>query len=417
MSADTEKKIKIGCIADDFTGAGDAASYLAAGGMRPLLLIWPCGEAQIPPECDAVVVALKSRSESPEAAIDESLQAAEWLKARGAEKLYFKYCSTFDSTPAGNIGPVSDAIMEKYGIKYTVLCPTMIPNGRMVRDGILYVYGVPLAESHMKDHPLNPMWDSSVKNLMEAQSRYACFTLSPEKYIEPAGLSEYIDELSKENRHFYLVPDFFKPEHGVEIAGVFGSLPFITGASELLYYLAGKVRTEVPENKADGHASACRYGRVMVAGSCSDMSRRQIKAWLDSGGRAVRVGSDMLYDAAEKSIEKITDIFLEHPEKDILVYSAGDMNDRPDQPQEVEIFNAELVYRLLAAAKVERLIIAGGETSGAVMKRLGLHAFNIGESVAPGVPVLYPVGKNGLRIVLKSGNFGSEDFFLTTLKE
>ena len=147
------------------------------------------------------------------------------------------------------------------------------------------------------------------------------------------------------------------------------------------------------------------------------MSRRQIKAWLDSGGRAVRVGSDMLYDAAEKSIEKITDIFLEHPEKDILVYSAGDMNDRPDQPQEVEIFNAELVYKLLAAAKVERLIIAGGETSGAVMKRLGLHAFNIGESVAPGVPVLYPVGKNGLRIVLKSGNFGSEDFFLTTLKE
>ncbi len=417
MLVDAERKIKIGCIADDFTGAGDAASYLAAGGMKPLLVIWPYSVRQIPSECDAVVVALKSRSESPEAAIDESLQAAEWLKMIGAEKLYFKYCSTFDSTPDGNIGPVSDAIMEKYNIGYTVLCPTMIPNGRVVRDGILYVHGVPLAESHMKHHPLNPMWDSSIKNLMETQSRYTCFSLSPEKYSESALLSEYIDTLSKGNRHFYLVPDFFEPEHGNKIAEIFGSLPFITGASELLFYLAGNSRTYAVDKKTDEYVSSCRYGRVMVAGSCSYMSRKQIKAWLDSGGRAVRVEANMLYDAAEKSIEKIVGIFLEQPEEDILVYSAGDMNDRPDQPREVEIFNAEFVYKLLNVAKVERLIIAGGETSGAVMKRLNFHAFDIGESVAPGVPILYPVGKSKLRIVLKSGNFGSEDFFLTTLKE
>ena len=417
MPGNRKTKIKIGCIADDFTGAGDAASYLADGGMSPLLLIWPCADVEIPDQCDSLVVALKSRSEPVNAAVEASLAAAAWLKSRGAEKLYFKYCSTFDSRPEGNIGPVCDAILEQYGDGYTLLCPSMLPNGRSVNEGILYVYDVPLAQSHMKNHPLNPMWDSSLKTLMATQSKYPCYTLSAEELNDSAVLEEHIRALSGQHRRFYLVPDFFKPEHGKKIAAHFSALTFLTGASELLQYLAEAEREGQPVNQANADTSRCLYGRIMVAGSCSDMSRRQIKAWIDGGGRAVKVESNMLYEAAPHSIEKIVQYFLESPEEDILIYSAGNCQERDDQPQAFEYFNAELVYQILKKAAAERLIIAGGETSGAVMKRLNYHAFSIGESVAPGVPVLYPLENRRLRIVLKSGNFGAPDFFLTTLKE
>lgn len=234
-------ELRIGCIADDFTGGGDAASFLAGGGLKTLLLIWPFSCEHLPEDCDAVVIALKSRSVPADQAVADSLAAINWLQAHHVRKLYFKYCSTFDSTPRGNIGPVSDALLETLEQPYTVLCPSLLSNGRAVRDGVLYVNGIPLAQSPMRSHPLNPMWDSDIRVLMQAQSRYPCFVVPEALCRDPAALAGRIHALQQKHRHFYLIPDYFEPTHGAEIARAFAPLPLWTGGSELLLHFARQV--------------------------------------------------------------------------------------------------------------------------------------------------------------------------------
>ncbi len=215
-------------IADDFTGAGDIASFLQKGGARTLLL------TEIPAsfreDYDCVVLALKSRSAAPEEAVRQVKRAAAFLREAGMERIYFKYCSTFDSTPEGNIGVVSDFLLEELGLSFTLLCPSLPVNGRTVKDGILYVHGVPLAESPMKEHPLNPMWASSIPKLMSSQSRYPCFVLKREDMI--SGMAwEIAGEYGKKYGKFYLVPDYENEEDGKRIAELFGDLGLLTGGS------------------------------------------------------------------------------------------------------------------------------------------------------------------------------------------
>lgn len=415
--AESTRRLTIGCIADDFTGAGDAASFLTAGGLNTLLLIWPCQDAFIPANCQAVVVALKSRSEPATDAATESLEAVRWLKAHGAERLYFKYCSTFDSTPQGNIGPVADALLEELNLPYTLLCPSLLSNGRSVRDGILTVNGVPLAESHMSRHPLNPMWASSISVLMEPQSRYPCFVLSAKEATDEAALQAKLHRLQAAHSHFYLVPDYFTPEQGRWIARFFSALPFLTGGSELLEHLARQLNAAVPSSPPPAPQPAGTCGRVMLAGSCSDISRTQIDRWCTSGGRSAAIEPEMLFEQAPQAIAQLADQYRQHPEQDILFYSSPRRADRPGQARAIEEFIALLAKSILESCPVDRLIVAGGETSGAVIRALGFNGFMIGPSIAPGVPILYPTGTSNLRIVLKSGNFGQSDFFLTTLKE
>lgn len=415
--AESTQRLTIGCIADDFTGAGDAASFLTAGGLNTLLLIWPCQDAFIPANCQAVVVALKSRSEPATDAVAESLEAVRWLKAHGAERLYFKYCSTFDSTPQGNIGPVADALLEGLNLPYTLLCPSLLSNGRSVRDGILTVNGVPLAESHMSRHPLNPMWASSIPVLMEPQSRYPCFVLSAKEATDEAALQAKLHRLQAAHSHFYLVPDYFTPEQGRWIARFFSALPFLTGGSELLEHLARQLNDAVPSSPPPAPQLAGTCGRVMLAGSCSDISRTQIDRWCTSGGRSAAIEPEMLFEQAPQAIAQLADQYRQHPEQDILFYSSPRRADRPGQARAIEEFIALLAKSILESCPVDRLIVAGGETSGAVIRALGFNGFMIGPSIAPGVPILYPTGTSNLRIVLKSGNFGQSDFFLTTLKE
>ena len=180
-----KRQLLIGCIADDFTGGSDAASFLRKVGLRALLLDGATADAMAVEDLrpEAVVVALKSRSVPAEQAVAQSLEAAAWLLRHGARQLYFKYCSTFDSTPAGNIGPVTDALLELTGSRYTVLCPSLPINGRTVRDGILYVNGVPLAESSMRHHPLNPMTKSALSGA------------SADKAGAPLFCQEYVKEI------------------------------------------------------------------------------------------------------------------------------------------------------------------------------------------------------------------------------
>lgn len=200
-----KKKLIFGCISDDFTGASDAASFLAKGGLRTVLI------NEIPPhtfkvedEWEAIVIALKTRTQDKAAAVEASLNAMDWLKKQGIKQLYLKYCSTFDSTEQGNIGPVIDAVLEEYPAHYTILCPALPVNKRIVKSGHLYVDGIPLHKSHMKNHPLTPMWESDIKKLMAPQGKYSCFLADYQLLKQPKDeILKRVENFGADKEHFY----------------------------------------------------------------------------------------------------------------------------------------------------------------------------------------------------------------------
>jgi len=281
--------IRLGCIADDFTGAGDAASFIKNGGLRTVYIN---GEdldgVEIDDGFEAVVIALKCRSVPAPEAVRQVLAAAGWLIDRGTEHLYFKYCSTFDSTEKGNIGPVTDALMELLGVPFTVLCPSLPVNGRTVKDGVLYVNGVRLEDSPMRYHPLNPMTESYIPSLMEKQSRYRCLSLT-QAQIREAGAQ--LAAVRREDRVTAAV-DYVTDEDGAHIARRFAHLRLLTGGSGLLEHLASEYREKGAASAPEMRRSASPgRGRLLLAGSCSQMTLRQIAAYKRPGrktGRSIR---------------------------------------------------------------------------------------------------------------------------------
>lgn len=450
-----EKRLIWGCIADDFTGASDAASFFVKGGMQTVLYSGVPAEARRDQDCEAIVIALKTRTQEKSAAVDETLRAARWLKNQGAGQLYIKYCSTFDSTPEGNIGPILDALLEEYDVPYTVLCPALPVNGRVVRGGRLYVNGVPLHESPMKDHPLTPMWDSDLAALMEPQSRYSCVKIAREQYAaEQERIWEMLKAYGETHDHFYVIPDYETDADAAAIAELFGSLPVLSGGSGILTELAGRCGgsqdgemhgLEMNSQGMHGHGMHSKEiqseeiqseeiqsnrtvtGRkngsgLLLAGSCSEMTRKQIACAMEHGVAAVKIQPLELL-SGRQSVESLWEFIERNPGKDVLLYSS----DAPEQVREIQETGKEQVAALLeqtiaALAKraVEagytRIIVAGGETSGAVTRALEFDSYLIGESVAPGVPVMIPRNRREIRLVLKSGNFGQEDFFLRALE-
>ncbi|WP_325199925.1 3-oxo-tetronate kinase [Oscillibacter sp.] len=408
--------LRIGCIADDFTGGSDAASFLRKAGLQTVLVDGAEGLGILKTlQAEAVVVALKSRSIPAAEAVSQTLAAARELLALGAGQLYFKYCSTFDSTPQGNIGPVTDALMELTESRYTLLCPSLPVNGRTVRDGILYVDGVPLGESPMRDHPVNPMTGSEIPALMKPQSRCPCLVLGgPETWdgALAAALAEY--------PRFTLVPSYETDGDGERIARTFGGLPLLTGGSGLLEHLGrrlGGSRAEGPPRPASPGLP-----RLLLAGSCSAMTRRQVDAYLAGGKAAVRMEPDKLLQGLQT--EEALRRAIQTADGDLLLYSTA----APDQVRHSQRRGAKAVSDLLEPlmgrlavygreAGFRRIVVAGGETSGAVIRALGACAFRIGEDAAPGVPELWPVDRPELCLALKSGNFGDEDFFLRALAD
>ena len=224
------KNIKIGVIADDFTGAGDAASFLEKSGAETIMYNAVPNELQV---CDAAVIALKTRSVTPHAAVAEVKKAVDFLKENGCERIYFKYCSTFDSTPQGNIGVVADFLLEYLAQPFTILCPSLPVNQRIVKDGNLYVNGEKLSDSPLKIHPLNPMWDSYIPNLMKPQSKYPCFIMRQKELCE-GEWKQTIHALKCRYERFYIVPDYETEQDGIRIAEAFKELPVLTGGSGLL---------------------------------------------------------------------------------------------------------------------------------------------------------------------------------------
>ncbi|MFR2997266.1 MAG: 3-oxo-tetronate kinase [Sellimonas intestinalis] len=418
-----KNRILLGCVADDFTGASDAASFLRNAGLRTLLMNEIQKDFPVPEQTDAVVIALKSRTEVTDVAVHSTLEAIKWLENQGTEKFYFKYCSTFDSTKKGNIGPVADAIMEYLGETCTILCPALPVNGRIVRSGKLYVNGVPLDQSPMKNHPLTPMWDSRIKALIETQSKYHAYEWDTTDLNTSAELlRKKCLEIPED--HFYIVPDYTCEQDGQKIADLFGHLRFLTGGSGILTHLgirilqdAGIRTRTIPEN-----SEAADSKGVVIAGSCSIATLAQIQDFQEKGHPSFRIDPFALYNGTQTK-QEIIDFVLSHPDNEVLIYSS----DTSEKIKEVQKLGTEIVAAMIertlgsvANALLHkgygRIVVAGGETSGAVTKVLGYDVFEIGDSVAPGVPIMIPVQNKHIRLVLKSGNFGQVDFFTRALE-
>ena len=413
-------KIYFGVVADDFTGASDAASFLVKAGVPTVLFNGiPDAEPEFSEETRAVVIALKTRTMPREHAVAESLAAFRKLKRMVASQLYLKYCSTFDSTSEGNIGPVADAVMKAWNIPYTVLCPSLPVNGRTVKNGILYVNGVPLAESPMRNHPLTPMRDSRLVNLIEMQSEFSAKVIGSSSMVAAGSVAA--------GKPCYLIPDYETDEDGDRIAAFFGNLSFLTGGSGLIGALGRRYvklygtiqecsRSSVPRKDSASTGKA-----LVLAGSCSAMTLRQIADYTGRGAVSYRLLPDELLDGRQ-NVEKVF-AWIQEQESGSLIFSSASPEDlEKSQKLGKERVAAKIEETLAGLARMAaehgytRIIVAGGETSGAVTQALGYQAFQIGESVAPGVPVMTPLANPSLRLVLKSGNFGQEDFFTRALE-
>lgn len=417
------QRIRIGVIADDFTGASDAASFLVKGGHATVLLTTVSSEFDTP--CDALVIALKIRSVPATEAVSQVKRAIQLFESLAPEHIYYKFCSTFDSTPRGNIGPVMDYLMDRLDVPYAVLCPSLPVNGRTVLNGVLYVDGTPLAASPLKDHPLNPMWDSYIPTLMGPQSRYPTYPIPGEMIrnsLENETAYDPIDEFLARRKRLsdrcYLIPDFETDKDGEAIARRFSDVKLAGGGSGILEHLRAP-----KSNKTNAlPTSQPLPGAIMVCGSCSCASRTQIDTFKHAGGTCIAIDSKTLLEGtvtAESIFKRISTtespalIFSDAVYRDIHQLAKAPTFD--EESRLLEQFFSRLCVLARDAGR-GTIIAAGGETSGAVAQALGYTEFYIGSSVAPGVPVLTPVADMSRRIILKSGNFGGDDFFSHALE-
>lgn len=417
--------LKLGCIADDFTGATDLANMLVRAGMRVVQVNGvPAPQDPAPEGIDAVVVALKSRTAPVSEAVAQSLDAARWLRRHGATMLYFKVCSTFDSTPAGNIGPVAEALVELTGATIVPVTPAFPENGRTVYRGHLFVGEQLLSDSPMRQHPLTPMTDANLVRVLQAQLDPArARRVGRVDYRDAAGgpgrIRERLADLRREGVTFAIV-DAIEDDHLRALAAAAGDLPLVVAGSGLAIGLPANhglapdpVAARLPP--ASGRAA-------VVSGSCSAATRAQVADFIARGGLALRI-DPLGLAAGDEPVAKVNAALAAAAgSAPILVYATANPDEvasaqaalgREHAGALVEQALAEVAAALLAAG-VRRLVVAGGETSGACVQRLGLRQLRIGPQIDPGVPWCHApeaAGGAGLHVALKSGNFGGVDFF------
>lgn len=412
----------LGCIADDLTGATDLALTLRRGGMRVLLTVGKPGRRTNLADADAVVVALKSRMAPAKEAVGQSLSAAAFLRDAGAEQIFFKYCSTFDSTDAGNIGPVAEALLADARGGIAIACPAFPATGRKVYQGHLFVNGVPLGESPMKDHPLTPMRDSNLVRVLQRQTKKTVGLVGLDAVDEgPLAIRTALAKLEGTERSLAIVDATFD-RHLIDIGAAVQDAPLVTGASgaalglPLNFMRAGRLEKSKSLRPMEARSGAT----AILAGSCSAMTRIQIAAALGAGLRHFHLDVDALVTGAVTVEDVLRWAKPRLGVEPILIYSSADPAGVAEaQTRHGRAEAGELVERVIAGiasklveAGVTRLIVAGGETSGAVVGALDLGLFEVGTEIDPGVPWVHAVGTQPLALALKSGNFGAVDFFL-----
>ncbi len=412
----------LGVIADDMTGATDVALMLNRSGMRTVQVIGVPAAGAALPEADAVVVALKSRTTPVAEAVADSLAACDALLAAGARQILFKYCSTFDSTAQGNIGPVADALMQRLGTDFAIVCPAFPANGRSIYQGYLFVGAVPLHESSMKDHPLTPMRDSNLMRLMGAQAKGAVGLVDYTTVLAgPAAVKARFAKL-QEGGMRYAVTDALTNEDLMTLGHAVSEHVLLTGGSGIAMGLPQNFRRAglLPERAASARLQAPAGRAGILSGSCSAATRAQIGTAL-AAGYAARKIDPLALAAGGQNAAELADWALSQPaDAPFLLYSSDDPAEvsavqeklgRETAGAVVEAAFAEIARRL-ASAGVTRLLVAGGETSGAVVLGLGIRTLEIGPEIDPGVPWTRVIDGPEMAVALKSGNFGAPDFFV-----
>lgn len=411
----------IGCIADDFTGGTDVASVLAQQGLSVVQTIDVPSTAV--PAVDAVVIALKSRTVPPADAVAQSIAAARWLSAQGCERVYFKYCSTFDSTDAGNIGPVADALGDLLGEELVIACPAYPANARSLFNGHLFVGDTLLSETGMRNHPLTPMRDANLVRVLQRQSSRRV-GLVDHAVVRRGDVAVRVrlDELRRSGDGLAIV-DAVDDRDLATIGKAAIDRRLTSGGAGLALGLARALaeRGEVSPPADAGVALGTGLRRAVIAGSASEATNRQVAA-LRERYPAFRV-DPMAIAAGEDVVGAALAWATDHLGADPLcIYATADAAAVKAVQDRLGVAEAgALVERTLAAIArelVERgcdaLIVAGGETSGAVVQALGITMLRIGPAIAPGVPwTVTQVAGRPLALALKSGNFGGPDFFLT----
>jgi uncharacterized protein YgbK (DUF1537 family) len=416
----------LGVIADDFTGATDVASMLVREGMRTVQVIGvPTAAA---PDADAVVVALKSRTVPAADAVAESLAALRWLQGADARQIYFKYCSTFDSTPAGNIGPVAEALLEALGARLAIACPAFPENGRTVFRGHLFVGDQLLSDSGMREHPLTPMTDANLVRVLQAQSRGRVGLLRYDELARGApAVQARLQALAGEGLRL-VVADATTNDDLRVLGEACADAPLITAGSGVALGLpsAYAARGWLKPDARAATLPAVGGAAAVLSGSCSVATQAQVQHWIDSGRPAMRLNARALA-AGEPLAQRALAFARQHlATSPVLVFATAD-------PVEVKAVQAELgaaragqlveaclatIAQGLVDAGVRRLVVAGGETSGAVVQALGVHSLRIGAPIDPGVPWTQALGRPAERpllLALKSGNFGGIGFFTRAL--
>lgn len=412
----------LGAIADDLTGATDLALMLSREGMRTIQTIGVPKDSLDLSDVDAVVVALKSRTNPVAEAVAMSLEALSFLQVAGATQFLFKYCSTFDSSPAGNIGPVSEALMQALGTDLTIVCPAFPANGRTIYKGHLFVGDQLLSDSPMRNHPLTPMTDSSLVRLMAGQSQLKVGLVTRETVGQGAHAVAKAFEAARGKGEQALVIDALTDADLRVIGEAAAGLTLITGGSGIALGLPENFRRAgLLRPAGDALAFSAPSGRSMIlAGSCSEATRGQIRTAIEAQVPTLKLDPIAIAEGRFR-VEEALSWALSQSARAPLIYSSAEPEEvkaaqaalgRERAGSLIEYFLAETALGLKAAG-VRRLIVAGGETSGAVVGALAPDALFIGPEIDPGVPWTLTLGQTEpMALALKSGNFGAPDFFL-----
>jgi 3-dehydrotetronate 4-kinase len=424
---------RLGCVADDYTGGTDVASALRRQGLRTLLLFGPPRPDWAAADADAVVVALKSRNLPPAEAVAVSLAAQRWLREQGVGQLYFKYCSTFDSTDDGNIGPVTDALLEAAGSRFTVVCPASPEHGRTVHQGHLFVGDRLLSESSMRHHPLTPMTDPDLVRVLSRQTPHPV-ALVPSQVVRqgPAAVTAAFARLRGHGARF-AVTDAITDDDLATIATAVRDLPVVTGAAGLVRLLAAaqagarsnhRARRGAPRrgSVADRETRDERLsttplpgGTVLIlAGSSSAATLEQV-ARARERFPAYRLDPAATPDPGDLRAEAVDWLGRHLEGGTVLVYASAAPADRdravPGAARAIELTMADLA-RAAVGRGVRRIVVAGGETSGAVVDGLGIDRVVVAREEDLGVPWVVTSGPAPLALLLKSGNFGRPDLLV-----